>query len=337
MKTYLVTGGAGFIGSHFIRHMLGVFGEDISIYNVDALTYAGNLANLEAVKNHPHYHFVKQNINSPELEDLFKSHTFDAVVHFAAESHVDRSIIDSLPFIDTNVRGTQRLLDFARKYNVKRFCHISTDEVYGSLGDTGSFTENTPLAPNSPYSASKAGADLLVRAAFETYQFPVNIVRCSNNYGPNQFPEKLIPLMITNAFEGKPLPVYGKGRNIRDWIYVTDFCSAIQTVLEKGIPGEIYNVGGDSEKTNIDVVKMILEKVGDTNSEIQYVKDRLGHDFRYAIDYRKIHQELGWSPQVSFEEGLERTVTWYKSNAKWWQDIKSGVYMAYYEKQYGTR
>lgn len=326
MKTILVTGGAGFIGSNFVHFLLDS-DSGYKIVNLDALTYAGNPDNLISLENNPGYEFVKGSIDDSALvTELFKNHDFDAVVHFAAESHVDRSITGPEAFVKTNVLGTQILLQTAKKawqdrFDKKRFVHISTDEVYGSLGASGFFTEKTPLAPNSPYSASKAGSDLLVRAFFETYNFPALITRCSNNYGPYQFPEKLIPLTITNALRDLPLPVYGDGKNVRDWLFVNDHCTAIKLVLEKGTPGKVYNIGGNNEWHNIDIVKLICAELGKPESLITYVKDRLGHDRRYAIDASFIKSELGWSPSVTFEQGIKKTIQWYLDNQRWWNAI----------------
>lgn len=337
MQTILVTGGAGFIGSNFILYYLRET-ENIRILNFDALTYAGNLENLASVEKDSRYVFVKGDIADPEdVEKVFGDFNIDFVVNFAAESHVDRSILDPGIFIKTNVLGTQTLLDTARKAKVERFLQVSTDEVYGSLGETGAFTEETPLAPNSPYSASKTGADLLVRAAFHTFGQPCLITRCSNNYGPYQFPEKLIPLMISNAMEDQPLPIYGDGKNVRDWLYVEDHCRAIRVVLEGGKPGSVYNIGGNEEKTNLDVVETLLKKVGKDRSLIKFVKDRPGHDRRYAIDASLLRDELGWEPAFTFEKALSETVDWYIENRTWWERVKSGVYKDYYETQYGTR
>jgi dTDP-glucose 4,6-dehydratase len=333
----LVTGGAGFIGSNFVRYMLEKY-PNYKVVNYDLLTYAGNLENLKDVENHPNYTFVKGDINNRELVDyLVKTHEIDVIVNFAAESHVDRSITDPDIFVKTNVLGTQALLDVAKDNNIKKYVQISTDEVYGTLGETGYFTEETPLAPNSPYSASKAGGDLLVRAYHETYGLNVNITRCSNNYGPYHFPEKLIPLMITNALEGKELPIYGDGQNIRDWLHVKDHCAAIDLVIHKGRPGEIYNIGGHNERTNNEIVHLIVEKLGVSKDLIKYVADRPGHDRRYAIDPTKIMTELGWEPQYTFEKGIVETIQWYIDNQEWWKNIKSGEYMNYYQKQYGDR
>ena len=349
MKKILVTGGAGFIGSNFVQYMLDQY-EDILLVNLDALTYAGNLDNLTAVQNDPRYVFVKGDIRDRALiEQLFNTYGFDTVVNFAAESHVDRSITEPEIFLTTNIIGTQTLLDVAKKnwktdpddkYSREfkegvKFLQVSTDEVYGALGPTGMFTETTPLSPNSPYSASKTGADLIVRAYHETYGMPVNITRCSNNYGPYQFQEKLIPLMINNCRNDKALPVYGDGMQIRDWLYVEDHCSAIRTVLEKGRVGEVYNIGGNNEKANIEIVKLIIEKLGKSEDLITYVKDRPGHDRRYAIDNTKITTELGWSPKYVFEEGMEKTVNWYLENLDWMERITSGDYLTYYQKMYG--
>jgi len=308
--------------------------SDYQIINYDNLTYAGNLENLTAVKDDPRYHFIKGDIaDSKAVENAFKL-GIDVVVNFAAESHVDRSIMDPGIFVRTNVSGTQVLLDAAKKYKVSKYLQVSTDEVYGSLGDTGLFTELTPLAPNSPYSASKAGGDLLVRAYYETFNLPVNITRCSNNYGPYHFPEKLIPLMIANALNDKQLPVYGDGLNIRDWLYVEDHCSAIDLVIHQGKKGEVYNVGGNNERTNIDIVKTILQKLDKPGTLISYVADRPGHDRRYGIDATKITTQLGWKPKYNFESGIQKTIQWYIDNSEWWNRILSGEYQSYYEKQY---
>lgn len=332
----LVTGGAGFIGSNFVLYMAEKYPQ-YEIVNVDALTYAGNLENLKSVEQHSNYRFVKADITDrSSMEKLFVE-GIDVVANFAAESHVDRSILEPDVFVRTNVLGTQTLLELAKRYGVKKFVQVSTDEVYGTLGETGLFTEETPLAANSPYSASKAGADLLVRAYHETFGLPVNITRCSNNYGPYQFPEKLIPLMIHNALQDKPLPVYGDGLNVRDWLYVEDHCSAIDLVIHKGVNGEIYNIGGRNERTNIHVVKTILAELGKPETLITYVKDRLGHDRRYAIDADKIRNELGWNPQHDYESGIRKTIRWYLDNRGWMEQVLSGGYKDYYEKQYGER
>jgi dTDP-glucose 4,6-dehydratase len=327
MRKLLVTGGYGFIGSNFVRSMLEEH-PDRTIVNLDKVTYAGNPDNLIDLEADDRLINVRGDIcDRPTVEALFAEHQFDAVVHFAAESHVDRSITGPEQFILTNVLGTQVLLDVARHawqgcYDSRRFVHVSTDEVYGALKeDGGFFTETTPLAPNSPYSASKCGSDLVARSYFKTYGFPVVITRCSNNYGPYQFPEKLIPLMITNALHDKPLPVYGDGLYVRDWLYVVDHCRAIEAVLAKGRCGEVYNIGGENEKKNIDLVKSILDRLGKPHNLIRHVTDRLGHDRRYAIDAAKIRRELGWRPTVSPDEGLELTVKWYLDNRAWWEKL----------------
>ncbi|MCP8617496.1 dTDP-glucose 4,6-dehydratase [Salirhabdus salicampi] len=333
----LVTGGAGFIGSNFVRYMLKQY-PTYKVVNYDLLTYAGNLENLSDVENNPNYKFVQGDIANRELvEHVVKEHNIDVIVNFAAESHVDRSITQPDIFVKTNVLGTQNLLDVAKANSIEKYVQVSTDEVYGTLGDTGYFVEDTPLAPNSPYSASKASADLLVRSYYETFGMNVNITRCSNNYGPYHFPEKLIPLMVTNALEGKPLPVYGNGKNVRDWLHVEDHCSAIDLVIHNGEAGEVYNVGGHNEKTNIEVVELIVEKLGASKDLIQYVEDRLGHDKRYAIDPTKLETELGWKPKFNFATGIEETIQWYLSNREWWENIKSGEYLNYYKKQYEGR
>jgi dTDP-glucose 4,6-dehydratase len=332
----LVTGGAGFIGSNFVHYMLERY-PSYKIINLDALTYAGNLENLRSIQENSNYTFVKGDITNSELVNSLFEQGVDTVVHFAAESHVDRSILEPDVFVKTNVLGTQVLLEAARKYDVKKFVHVSTDEVYGTLGETGLFTEDTPLSPNSPYSASKAGSDLLVRSYHETFGLPINITRCSNNYGPYQFPEKLIPLMIANALNDKPLPVYGDGLNIRDWLYVEDHCSAIDLVLHKGINGEVYNIGGNNERTNIQIVQTILRELGKPESLIQYVKDRLGHDRRYGIDATKITNELGWEPKHNFDTGIHETIRWYLDNQDWWKRIQTGEYQQYFAQQYGER
>lgn len=333
----LVTGGAGFIGSNFVRYMVNKY-PDYQIVNLDLLTYAGNLENLKDIEDKPNYKFVKGDLADREfINNLFEEEKFDYVLNFAAESHVDRSITHPEIFIRTNVEGTQVLLDASKKIGVKKYLQVSTDEVYGTLGETGLFTEETPLAPNSPYSASKAGADLLVRAYNETFGLPVNITRCSNNYGPYHFPEKLIPLMIINALHDKELPVYGDGLNVRDWLHVEDHCQAIDLVLHKGRDGEVYNVGGNNERTNIDIVKTILAQLGKPESLIKYVKDRPGHDRRYAIDATKLREELGWTPKYNFETGIEQTIKWYLENQEWWENIISGDYKEYFKSQYGDR
>ncbi|MDP2992157.1 MAG: dTDP-glucose 4,6-dehydratase [Deltaproteobacteria bacterium] len=342
IENLLVTGGCGFIGSNFIRHLLAKTGFRGRIINADSLTYAGNPENLSGVKDEfpERYLFRKADIcDAPLLHELFAEYRIDAVCHFAAESHVDRSIKRPDSFIQTNIIGTFNLLEAARARGegFRLFHHISTDEVYGSLGPEGHFTEETPYRPNSPYSASKASSDHLVRAYHETYGLPTTLSNCSNNYGPYQFPEKLIPLMITNALEDKPLPVYGDGLNVRDWIHVTDHCAALDTVLHRGIVGETYNIGGESERKNIDVVKTILRLLEKSESLITFVDDRPGHDRRYAMDIKKIKRQLKWSPAVTFEKGLELTIDWYRRNEKWWRRVKSGRYRQYYQKMYGQR
>ncbi|MGG1669714.1 dTDP-glucose 4,6-dehydratase [Paenibacillus sp. NRS-1783] len=332
----LVTGGAGFIGSNFVLYMLKQH-PDYEIVNIDALTYAGNLENLKSIENHPKHTFVKADITDAQAIHQLMQQGIDVVVNFAAESHVDRSILEPEVFVKTNVLGTQVLLDAAKKYNVTKFVQVSTDEVYGSLGKTGLFTEETPLQPNSPYSASKAGGDLLVRAYHETFGLPVNITRCSNNYGPYQFPEKLIPLMISRALSDQQLPIYGDGLNIRDWLYVEDHCSAIDLVIHQGKLGEVYNIGGNNERTNVHIVKTVLEELGKPESLISYVQDRPGHDRRYGIDPTKTMNELGWKPKYSFETGIKETIRWYLDNKEWWTRIQSGEYQQYYAKQYGSR
>ncbi|KPV60383.1 spore coat protein [Paenibacillus sp. A3] len=332
----LITGGAGFIGSNFIIYMTHRY-PNYEFVNFDALTYAGNLESLRSVHLLPNYRFIKGDITERDFVESVVADGVEAIVNFAAESHVDRSITEPDIFVKTNVLGTQVLLDAAKKYNITKFLQISTDEVYGTLGETGLFTETTLLAANSPYSSSKAGADLLVRAYHETYGLPINITRCSNNYGPYQFPEKLIPLMIINAINNKSLPVYGDGLNIRDWLHVEDHCCAIDYVLHKGIDGEVYNVGGNNEKTNIQIVKTILAELGKSDDLIQFVKDRPGHDRRYAIDASKITKELGWTPKYNFESGIKETIQWYLQNQAWWERIINGQYQQYYEKQYAMR
>lgn len=351
MKKVLVTGGAGFIGANFIHYVLSER-EDIELLvNLDLLTYAGNLENLLPVLGDKRYTFVHGDVRDRRLVgELFDKYGFDTVVHFAAESHVDRSIVEPEIFLSTNIIGTQTLLDAAKrcwklspedKYSRDYkegvvYLQVSTDEVYGSLGSTGLFTEVSPLSPNSPYSASKAGADMMVRAYWKTYGLPVNITRCSNNYGPYQFPEKLIPLMLHNAANSIPLPVYGDGMQIRDWLYVEDHCAAILAVLEKGRRGEVYNIGGNNERANIDIVRLILKELGKDESLIRHVKDRPGHDRRYAIDSTKLSAELGWVPAHSFETGIRDTIRWYSENQGWVQRVISGDYMDYYAKMYGS-
>lgn len=328
----LVTGGAGFIGANFVHYMLEKY-SDYKIVNLDSLTYAGNLENLKSVENNPNYEFVKGDILDKELmNDLVAK--VDAVVHFAAESHVDRSILDSDAFVKTNVLGTLNLLEVAKNNENKRFHHVSTDEVYGSLSkDDPAFSETTPYDPRSPYSASKASSDHLVRAYYHTHNLPITISNCSNNYGPYQFPEKLIPLFVTNLIEGKKVPVYGTGENIRDWLHVKDHCIAIDRILHDGKIGETYCVGGNAEKTNMEITNLILELMGEGEDRIEYVEDRKGHDKRYAINFSKIKNELGWEPSMSFREGIEETVEWYKNNQEWWKNIKSGDYQECYKKQ----
>jgi dTDP-glucose 4,6-dehydratase len=335
----LLTGGCGFIGTNLIRYILADRPE-WKIVNLDLLTYAGNLENtLGLEKAHPgRYSFIRADIaDSRAVSEIFGAHSFDLVLNLAAESHVDRSIEDAGVFIRTNVQGVQVLLDAAVKYKVKRFLQVSTDEVYGSLGPDGKFREDLPMAPNSPYSAAKAAADLLVRAYVHTFGLDAVITRCSNNYGPYQFPEKLIPLMVLNASNDKDLPVYGDGKNVRDWIYVEDHCRGIVTVAEKGKTGEAYNMGGDAEKENIEIVRLILGSLGKTESLIRYVKDRPGHDFRYAMDFSKIEGDLGWRPEVDFATGMGRTIQWYLDNKPWWEKILSGDYQNYYERMYANR
>ena len=319
----LVTGGAGFIGSCFVRHILKKY-NDYQVINLDALTYAGNIENLDDVKDNPNYRFIHGNICDKKLaKELIIDEGVDAVINFAAESHVDRSITGPEIFIETNVQGTLNLLQAAKEAKTQRFLQVSTDEVYGTLGKDGYFYETTPLAPNSPYSASKASADMLVRAYYETYKMPVLNTRCSNNYGPYQYPEKLIPFFISQLLKGEKVPVYGDGINVRDWLYVYDHCSAIDTVLHKGKVGEVYNIGGHNEKTNMEITKIILEAMGKDESSIRYVEDRLGHDRRYAIDNHKIQSELGWEPSLTFEEGIKLTIDWYLNNQDWMKSIEA--------------
>ena len=336
----LVTGGAGFIGSNFIYYMLEKHPEH-QLLCLDKLTYAGNLETLASIMEHPCFCFVRGDIaDRKAVYALFEAEKPDMVVNFAAESHVDRSIEDPGVFLETNVMGTQVLLDACRKYGIRRFHQVSTDEVYGDLPlDRPDllFTEQSPLHTSSPYSASKAAADLLCNAYHRTYGLPITISRCSNNYGPYQFPEKLIPLMIANALADKPLPVYGEGLNVRDWLYVEDHCTAIDLILEKGKPGQVYNIGGHNEKRNVDIVKIILATLGKPESLITYVTDRKGHDMRYAIDPTFIHRELGWLPETRFEDGIQKTIRWYLDNRSWWENIINGGYQSYYERMYGNR
>ena len=335
----IVTGGAGFIGGNFVHYMVEKYPEDM-IVNLDALTYAGNLETLKPVENKPNYKFVKGDIADREfIFELFEKEKPDVVVNFAAESHVDRSIEDPGIFLQSNIIGTATLMDACRKYGVTRYHQVSTDEVYGDLPlDRPDlfFTEETPIHTSSPYSSSKAAADLLVQAYHRTYGLPMTISRCSNNYGPYHFPEKLIPLMIANALNDKPLPVYGEGLNVRDWLYVEDHCKAIDLIIHKGRVGEVYNVGGHNEKQNIEIVKIICKELGKPESLITHVGDRKGHDMRYAIDPTKIHNELGWLPETKFEDGIKKTIQWYLDNRSWWENIISGEYKNYYEKMYGN-
>lgn len=337
MKKILVTGGAGFIGSNFINYILGER-DDIFIVNLDKLTYAGNLQNLKSVEDQKNYAFIKGDIVNDELVSyIFQKYEISHVINFAAESHVDRSILGSEIFFRTNVLGTNVLLENAKRYGVEKFIQISTDEVYGSLGPEGQFEESTPLQPNSPYAASKAAADMMALAFYHTYNVPAVITRCSNNYGPYQFPEKLIPLMILNSLKNKKLPVYGDGLNVRDWIYVIDHNKAVELVLDKGKLGEVYNIGANTEKPNIAIVKLILNQIGKTEDLIEYVKDRPGHDRRYAINSLKIKKELGWQAEYSFENAIRSTVNWFIENEKWWKEIISGEYQNYYKLQYTSR
>ena len=333
----LITGGAGFIGSNLVRYFLQKH-PGLRVVNFDKLTYAGNLENLRDEEGNENYRFLRGDICDREsVVKALEANAIEAVVHCAAETHVDRSIRTAEPFVTTNIVGTQVLIDAARDHGVVRFLHVSTDEVYGSLGNLGKFTELSPLHPNSPYAASKAASDLLVLAAYHTHGFPAVITRSSNNYGPYQFPEKLIPLMVRNAIDGMQLPVYGEGTNVRDWLFVEDHCSAIDAVLQRGQAGEVYNVGGNNEWRNIDIVRLLLRKLGKPESLISFVKDRPGHDLRYAIDAGKIMSELGWRPSVTFEEGLESTIAWYRSHEPWWRKVVSGEYQHYYKEMYEQR
>ncbi len=334
MKLF-VTGGAGFIGSNFIHHVLELPGYEV--VNFDALTYAGNLKSLSDLAGNSRYRFVKGDITSADQVESAIEPDTDAVVNFAAETHVDRSILDSSAFVQTNIRGTQVLLELIRKKKARRLLQISTDEVYGSLGEVGKFEVESPLSPNSPYAASKAAADLLVRAYHQTYGLDVVTTRCSNNYGPFQFPEKFVPLMVLNGFEEKPLPIYGDGQYTRDWIHVRDHCGALEQVLNRGRPGSVYNIGGDHELTNLEVVRLILEILGRSSDLIQFVKDRPGHDRRYAVDSSGTREELGWAPRVRFQEGLRETVLWYRENKEWVKQVRSGDYLDYYRKMYEER
>lgn len=335
MNRVVVTGGCGFIGSNFIRYLIETE-PDVHISNWDKLTYAGNLENLTDLHQHPRYDFKQIDIADREhVRSAMQSYRPTSILNFAAESHVDRSIHDATPFVVTNVLGTQTLLDTAKEFGVAKFVQISTDEVYGSLGDEGYFTEATPLAPNSPYSASKAAADLLVRSYVHTFGFPGLITRCSNNYGPYQFPEKLIPLFIANLMANQAVPVYGDGKNVRDWIFVADHCAAIHAVWNRGKIGEVYNIGGESELTNLEITELLLKALNKPKSLIRYVQDRPGHDRRYAIDCSKIKKELGWTPTTSLQDGLQRTIQWYQEHQDWVHRIRSGEYRQFYAKQYG--
>ncbi len=332
----LITGGCGFIGSNFIKLLFDETKH--SIFNLDKLTYAGNPQNLQSITNDKRYTFIYGDINDSDLvADCLQKHKIDLVVHFAAESHVDRSINESAVCIQTNINGTHTLLEQSKKYGLERFIHISTDEVYGSLGKTGKFTETTPLSPNSPYSASKAASDLLARAYFQTYDFPVIITRCSNNYGPYQFPEKLIPLMFDKAQKNEPLPIYGNGTNIRDWIFVRDHCLGILAAIKNGKPGEIYNFGGNAERTNLEIVREILAFCRASESLITFITDRPGHDLRYAMDCKKAQKELGWQAQTNFPDGLKETLNWYKNNQNWLKSVKNGDYLAFTQKWYNNK
>jgi dTDP-glucose 4,6-dehydratase len=334
MHPVLITGGCGFIGSNFIRYLLET-DPAVSVLNLDLLTYAGNQANLAEVEGQSRYRFVRGDIADAPLVGKLVGDGVRAIINFAAESHVDRSIDDAAPFIRTNIGGTQTLLEAARQFRVERYVQVSTDEVYGSLGSSGFFTEQTPLAPNSPYAASKAGADMLVRTYVHTFGLPALITRCSNNYGPYQFPEKLLPLFITNLLRNEPVPVYGDGLNVRDWIHVRDHCAAIDRVWRSGRVGEVYNIGGRCERNNLELTHKLLEIMGKPKSLIRYVKDRPGHDRRYAIDCSKMERELEWRPTIGFDQGLRDTVKWYEQHADWVANIRTGEYLKYYEKHYG--
>lgn len=336
MLRLLVTGGAGFIGSNFIRFMLGKY-PDCRVFNLDKLTYAGNLENLSGLENDPRHEFVQADICDPEAVSRVLQSGVDAVINFAAESHVDRSILRSDEFVRTNIVGTLNLIESCRKNKIGRFVQISTDEVYGSLGASGMFTEQSPIEPNSPYAASKASADLLVRSYFHTHGFPGVITRCSNNYGPYQFPEKLIPLLISNAMTGEALPIYGDGLNVRDWIHVRDHCAAIDLVLHRGKEGEVYNVGARQELPNIYVARMILRLLDKDESLIKYVEDRPGHDRRYAIDCTKLETELNWRAQILFDSGIQQTIDWYLNNPQWVEHVRTGSYLTYYDRMYRNR
>lgn len=333
---FLVTGGAGFIGSNHVRFLLTRY-PDSQVYVLDKLTYAGNLENLSGLEDNPGFRFFQGDICAQEPLNQILKLGVDAVLNFAAESHVDRSILDASEFARTNIIGTLNLLQASRKASISRFLQISTDEVYGSLGSTGAFREESPLAPNSPYAASKASADLLVRSFYQTYGFPCLITRCSNNYGPCQFPEKLIPLLVTNALAGMALPIYGDGLYTRDWIHVRDHCAALDRVLHKGCPGEVYNIGARQEKTNLEIVRLVLQVLGKDESLITFVADRPGHDRRYAIDSSKLEQELGWKPEIPFADGMRRTIEWYLQNPAWVEHVRSGTYRTYYDRMYKDR
>jgi len=332
----LITGGAGFIGSNFVRYILNHY-ADYHIVNLDKLTYAGNLENLAGLEHEPRHRLIQGDICDPDLVGEALKGGVDAIVNFAAESHVDRSILQASEFVSTNIQGTLNLLDQSRKNRTARFVQVSTDEVYGSLEATGSFTETSPLAPNSPYAASKASADLLVRSYHQTHGFPALITRCSNNYGPYQFPEKLIPLLITNALAGMPLPIYGDGLYVRDWIHVMDHCAALDRVLHHGKSGQVYNVGAGQEMPNLEAARLIVEYLGKAESLLQFVKDRPGHDRRYAIDPSKLKRELGWEPDIPFHTGLQQTIDWYRRNAAWVEHVRSGAYLTYYDRMYSNR